>query len=72
MKSQNQEILTYLQEGNSITNAIAFTRFRITRLSARIYDLRQQGHAILAEKVKHHCNRTGRLVRYNAYYMEGS
>lgn len=40
-KSQNQEILDFLKAGNSITSWEAFMRFKVTRLSGRIYDIEE-------------------------------
>lgn len=46
MKSQNKQILNYIQAGNSITPIDALQLFNCFRLSARIHDLRTQGYAI--------------------------
>ena len=47
-KSQNEKILNYLRKNKKgITSMKAFWRFRITRLSARIYDLREKGKHII-------------------------
>lgn len=46
MKSQNEEILSWLQRGKSLTPLTALERFGCFRLSARILNLRQQGHKI--------------------------
>lgn len=46
VKSQNEKLLNALQNGRSVTNQSAFTRFGICRLSARIYDLRENGHKV--------------------------
>ena len=43
--SQNQEVLKYLKK-HTITSKDAFMIFGITRLSARIFDLRAAGHNI--------------------------
>ena len=40
MKSQNEKIKKHLKKHGSISTWTAFTRYRITRLSARIWDLR--------------------------------
>jgi hypothetical protein len=47
--SQEMQILEYLEKGNEITTFEAFTLFQITRLSAKIFDLRESGHEILDE-----------------------
>lgn len=47
LKSQNQEILEHLQNNRGISAFEAYTLYGITRISARIYDLRQRGHNII-------------------------
>lgn len=44
--SQNETILTHLQAFGRITSLEAIKKYGITRLSARIYDLRDAGHNI--------------------------
>jgi hypothetical protein len=44
--SQNTRILQLLKSGKKLTSFKAFRDFGITRLSGRIYDLRQAGHKI--------------------------
>lgn len=44
--SQNQLILGHLQKYGSITSMDAFKKYDITRISARIYDLRERGYDI--------------------------
>lgn len=44
--SQNQRLLAYLIENQSITPLEALRRLGIYRLSARIFDLREKGHNI--------------------------
>lgn len=44
--SQNDTILTHLQAFGRITSLEAIKKYGITRLSARIYDLREAGHNI--------------------------
>ena len=39
--SQNNQILQYLKEGNSITPIEALSKFGCFRLSARIHDLKE-------------------------------
>lgn len=70
MKSQNREVLDHLKAGGRITNKVAFNNYSITRLSARIHDLRNQGYPIAAEKIRRRSRRTGRLIAYNSYYLE--
>ena len=46
MKSQEQLILEYLQQGNSITQLEALNMFGDLRLSDRIFKLKAKGHNI--------------------------
>lgn len=46
-EAQWKKVLDYLKKHHrGITSMRAFWRFRITRLSARIYDLREKGYLI--------------------------
>ena len=49
--NQNQKILNHLKEHKKITSYEAFEKYRITRLSARIHDLREQGHNITSDMI---------------------
>tara|TARA_Y100000361_G_scaffold149134_1_gene162947 strand:+ start:607 stop:801 length:195 start_codon:yes stop_codon:yes gene_type:complete len=49
--SQNNQILEYLKSGKKLTPLTALKKFGCFRLSARILDLRQEGHAIVTENV---------------------
>jgi len=46
-ESQKNKILTYLKSGSGLTQLEAYTKFRCTRLSARIWDLRAEGYPIV-------------------------
>lgn len=48
-ESQNKRIRKYLESGKSLTPLDALYQFGCFRLSARIYDLRDQGLRIKAE-----------------------
>ena len=61
IRSQNERILTFLGNGGSITPLDALREFNCFRLSARIYDLRKDGHNINIEYVK---NKTKRFAKY--------
>ena len=45
-ESQCKTILDYLKEGNSITQLEATKKWDITRLAARVSDLRKRGNNI--------------------------
>ena len=46
--SQNSRILSYLQRGKSLTPLDALNKFGTLRLGARIFELKEQGHAIMS------------------------
>ena len=46
--NQTTQILHYLKQGNKLTSWEAIHKFRYTRLSAIIYNLRRYGYNILA------------------------
>tara|TARA_Y100001973_G_scaffold66657_1_gene97439 strand:- start:305 stop:508 length:204 start_codon:yes stop_codon:yes gene_type:complete len=49
--TQNQQILEYLKSGKKISPLIALKKFGCFRLSARIFNLRQEGNPIITENV---------------------
>ena len=49
--TQNQRILDYLKSGKTLTPLTALKKFGCFRLSARIFNLREQGNAILTKNV---------------------
>lgn len=50
--SQKQQILEHLKEGRPITPLDALNAYGCFRLSARIYELRQEGYNIKTESVE--------------------
>lgn len=66
--TQEQRLLEYLQNGNTITVAEAPLVLGIGSLTRRITSLRRSGHNILAERVKKE-SRFGGMMTYNKYYM---
>ena len=52
MFSQTDMVLAYLKKGHSITTLEAINMFGITRLSAVIYSLKEEGHEFLTKDVK--------------------
>ena len=60
--SQNRAILQYLESGGSLSTIYALENFGTFRLSARINDLRNQGHNIRTEKFKTPSGKT--VARY--------
>lgn len=65
-KTQNEKILNYIDEHGSITPIDAFKDLGITRLAARIHDLRMDGFSIAGEMVEDQ-NRFGEKVRFMSY-----
>ena len=51
--TQKNKILNHLRKYNGLTSYEAFHMYRITRLAARIFNLREDGHVINTEKVFH-------------------
>ncbi len=49
--TQNQLILNYLKNGNSITPLEALQKFNCFRLSARIFNLREDGYNIITNYI---------------------
>lgn len=64
-KSQCKTILNYLQQGNSLTQIEATEMWHITRLAARVSDLRDRGYDIVSEKVG---KGFGSYVKYHLAY----
>jgi hypothetical protein len=52
MKSQNAQILNYLKTKKPLTTKDAQEMFSCYRLASRVYDLRSQGHPIVAQTKK--------------------
>lgn len=51
MQTQNQRLLRYMEEHRVIDPLTAWRELGIYRLGARIYDLREAGHAIEADRI---------------------
>lgn len=74
-QSQNDSILAHLRSGKTITQIEAYKSFGCTRLSARIYDLRQtMEEAGNAESISSvsvaFTARSGKKGRYCRYYLK--
>ena len=70
MKGSKLRILEYLKKNKSITSMEAFEMFGITRLSARIFDLRALGY-IIDTVIVEDVNRYGDVCRYAKYVYKG-
>lgn len=66
--TQNTKVLNYMRQHGSITSLEAFTDLSITRLSGRIYDLKQDGH-IIKSAMEEHVNKSGEKTRYARYSL---
>lgn len=66
--SQEDKILNYLRTHKSITSMQAFRVFGITRLSGRIFNLRQDGNIIDTERITKK-NEDGTYTTYGEYYL---
>lgn len=69
MESQCEQVLRYMRDFGSITPMDAIREFTITRLGARIYDLRKAGYTIKTENVISK-NRYGKTIWYAKYSLE--
>lgn len=67
--TQCERILRHLRDYGSITQAEAQAEYGVTRLAARIDNLRERGHAIKSELVQGK-NRYGEKTRYARYTLE--
>ena len=66
MASQKQMVLDYIREFGSITSLEAFRDLGITRLSAIVFKLREDGHDI-DKAIETGKNRFGNRTRYARY-----
>lgn len=66
MVSQKKMVLDYVREFGSITPFDAFKDLGITRLSAIVFNLREEGHDMHTER-EYGKNRFGHSTRYARY-----
>ena len=67
--SQQDIVLWHLARHKTITSMEAFENYGITRLSAKIFDLRESGYKI-GMRWETGVNRFGHECRYGVYYIE--
>lgn len=67
MKTQKELVLNHIKEHGKITSIEAVYRYKITRLSARIYDLRRDGYNIISKRIVKKSD--GRVVQYDEYSL---
>lgn len=70
MKGSKLRILAYINKNGSITSMDAFKELGITRLSARIKELREMGYDIRTVMMESE-NRYGEPVRFGLYRLVG-
>ena len=68
MKGSKPRIIQYMQVNGGITSQDAFKHLGITRLSARIKELRESGYNIKTLMIES-TNRYGEPVRYGLYTL---
>ena len=66
--TQNEKVLKHIRDVGSITSRDAFELYGITRLSARIKNLRDEGHRIMSIQ-ENSRNRDGIPVHYTRYIL---
>ena len=69
MNSQNEKVLHHLETNRCITSMEAFMCYGITRLSARISDLRDKGYPIKTTIVTKK-NKEGNACNFAEYRLE--
>ena len=68
MHPQTERIYRHLERGKGITSMEAINLYGITRLSAKIFDLKKAGYDIVDEW-EESLNRYGDKVRYKRYFL---
>lgn len=66
--TQNEKVLRHLRDRGSITSMEAFQMYGITRLSARISDIKETGVEIYTER-QNAKNRDGKTVWFDRYFI---
>ena len=69
--TQTEMVLEYLKENGSITTWEAYSKLFITRLSAKIYDLKNLYGYQFDEEWITKKNRYGRKVTFKKYILKG-
>lgn len=66
--TQEERVLRHMKQFDGITSWEAFCDYGITRLSAKIFNLRERGYKIEGEWGEK-TNRFGELVRFKKYKL---
>ena len=69
--TQNERILSYIEEKGSITQLEALNDLRVMRLASRISDLKRKGYNIISENVTIK-NRYGEKCSIKRYSIGGA
>lgn len=69
--TQNEMVYDYLKKKGSITTYEAFTELFITRLSARIYDIKKMYNLDVKEEWITKKNRYGKTCSFKKYILKG-
>ena len=70
MNRQSERVLSYMRANGSITTLQAFENLGVTRLSARIWDIRHDGHLVSASH-RTVLNRHGERTSVCVYRLVG-
>ena len=65
---QEQRVLEYMKKNDGITSLEAFQYLGITRLSAKIFNLKKQGYLITSEMQQGE-NRYGEMTHFKRYML---
>lgn len=68
--TQEERVLQFMRDTGSITSWQAIQQFGITRLSAKIFNLRREGYEII-NNMKFSKNRYGEPIHFVEYKLEG-
>ena len=66
--TQNEVILDHLKNYGGLTSLEAIRLYQITRLAARISDLRKKGYNILSETIRKKDGK--KTIKYSRYWLE--
>ena len=67
--TQKETILEHLKEHGNITDLVAYKKYAIRRLGARIWDLRREGYKITSKNTFKK-NRFGKQTHFSTYILE--
>lgn len=67
--TQSEMVLEYIEDFGSITTYEAFIELGITRLSARIFDLKKKGYNFKKTMIKKK-NRYGKKIKFYKYELK--